>query len=115
MRVAPFWFDTFPKSRRPAYPKYRGATETDVVIVGGGLTGCACAASFAAAGVKVALLEADRIGAGATAGSAGVLRHGVDASFQGSAARPRLPAPRPLRQRFPRGAPGVAGGAPRPA
>ena len=65
MRVAPFWFDTFPKSRRPGYPKYRGATETDVVIVGGGLTGCACAASFAAAGVKVALLEADRIGAGA--------------------------------------------------
>ena len=104
MRVAPFWFDTFPKSRRPAYPKYRGATETDVVIVGGGLTGCACAASFAAAGVKVALLEADRIGAGATAGSAGMLRHGFDASFQESAARHGLRAARHLWQSFRRAA-----------
>ncbi|PYR59788.1 MAG: hypothetical protein DMF85_06875 [Acidobacteria bacterium] len=104
MRVAPFWFDTFPKSRRPGYPKYRGATETDVVIVGGGLTGCACAASFAAAGVKVALLEADRIGAGATAGSAGMLRHGFDASFQESAARHGLRAARHLWQSFRRAA-----------
>ena len=56
-----------------------------VAIVGGGLTGSACAAAFSAAGVKVALLEADRIGAGATAGSAGLLRQDLDASFPASA------------------------------
>jgi glycine/D-amino acid oxidase-like deaminating enzyme len=51
------------------------------VIVGGGLTGCACAASFAAAGIKVVVLEADRIGRGATQGSAGLIRESFDASF----------------------------------
>ena len=52
------------------------------MIVGGGLTGCACAASFAAAGVDVVLLEADRVGAGETARSAGLVRQDLDASFQ---------------------------------
>ena len=44
------WIDRFPKSRVPAHPRYRGATKTDVVVVGGGLTGCATAYAFAAAG-----------------------------------------------------------------
>jgi glycine/D-amino acid oxidase-like deaminating enzyme len=61
------WIDRFPKSRVPAHPRYRGATKTDVVVVGGGLTGCATAYSLAAAGVKVVLLEASRIGRGTTA------------------------------------------------
>ena len=39
----------------------------DVVIVGGGLTGCATAYAFAAAGVKVVLLEAAQVGRGSTA------------------------------------------------
>lgn len=87
MRPTPFFLDTFPSSRRPDYLRQRGEIRTDVVVVGGGLTGCACAAAFAAAGVKVVLIEADRIGAGATAGSAGLLRQDLDASFQESAAR----------------------------
>lgn len=65
------WLDQFPKTRIPSYPRYRGKTQGDVVIIGGGLTGCAAAYAFAAAGVKVVLLEADRIGRGATAASAG--------------------------------------------
>jgi len=67
------WLDQFPKSRIPSYPRYGGKTRPpgDVVIIGGGLTGCAAAYAFAAAGVKVVLLEADRIGRGATAASAG--------------------------------------------
>jgi gamma-glutamylputrescine oxidase len=104
MRLQPFWFDTFPKSRRPTYPRFRGTVETDVVIVGGGLTGCACAASFAAAGVRVVLLEADRIGAGGTAGSPGLLRQSFHASFQESAARHGLRAARHLWQGFRRAA-----------
>lgn len=86
MRPVPFFLDTFPRSRRPDYSRQRGEIRTDVVVVGGGLTGCACAAAFAAAGVKVVLIEADRIGAGATAASAGLLRQDLDASFQESAA-----------------------------
>jgi glycine/D-amino acid oxidase-like deaminating enzyme len=68
------WLDQFPKARIPSYPRYRGKTQSDVVIVGGGLTGCAAAYAFAAAGVKVVLLEADRIGRGATAASAGWIK-----------------------------------------
>ncbi|MDR1991090.1 MAG: FAD-binding oxidoreductase [Acidobacteriaceae bacterium] len=65
------WIDNCPKSRVPAYARYRGATSTDAVIIGGGLTGCLTAYAFAQAGVKVTLLEAERIGRGATAMSMG--------------------------------------------
>ena len=68
------WGDRFPASRVPSYPRYRTPFTTDavdVVIVGGGLTGCATAHAFATAGLKVVLLEADRIGGGATSLSAG--------------------------------------------
>jgi glycine/D-amino acid oxidase-like deaminating enzyme len=65
------WIDSFPKSRVPAYPKFRGATSSDAVIIGGGLTGCLTAYALAQAGIKVTLLESDRIGRGATAASSG--------------------------------------------
>ena len=65
------WIDQFPKSRVPSYPRQRGPAKTDVVIAGGGLTGCAAAYAFAAAGVKVMLVEAGQIGRGSTAASRG--------------------------------------------
>lgn len=65
------WIDQFPKSRVPDYPRQRGAMQVDVAIVGGGLTGCVTAYAFAAAGAKVVLLEADRIGRGASGSAAG--------------------------------------------
>jgi len=86
VRYQPYWLDRFPKSRRPAYPKFRGEMNAGVVIVGGGLTGCACAWSFANAGVKTVVVDADRIGAGSTAGAPGLLREDFDASFQATAA-----------------------------
>jgi glycerol-3-phosphate dehydrogenase len=64
MRPVPYSLDTFPRARRPDYSRQRGELRVAVAIVGGGLTGCACASAFATAGVKVALLEADRIGTG---------------------------------------------------
>ena len=87
MRTHPYFLDAFPASRRPSYPQLSGSVATSVVIVGGGLTGAACAATFAAAGVKAVLLEADRVGGGASAASPGLLRHDFDASFQETAAR----------------------------
>jgi glycine/D-amino acid oxidase-like deaminating enzyme len=85
IRHSPLWLDTFPKSRRPEYPRWRGDAETRVVVIGGGLTGCACAYAIAGAGIPVILLEADRIGAGATASSSGIVREDFDASFEGTA------------------------------
>src|SRR5947209_7512837 len=60
------WVDTFSKGRIPSYPRQHGSLQTSVVVVGGGLTGCATAYAFAASGVDVVLLEAARIGGGAT-------------------------------------------------
>src|SRR5438874_1328487 len=100
MRPVPFFLDTYSRSRRPDYPRQRGEIRTAVAIVGGGLTGCACAAAFTAAGVKVILLEADRIGAGATAASAGLLRQDLDASFQASVAEHGVKTARHVWQGF---------------
>jgi glycine/D-amino acid oxidase-like deaminating enzyme len=86
MRPVPFFLDTFPKSRRPDHHRQKGEIQTQVAIVGGGLTGCACAAAFATSGIAVVVLEADRIGAGETARSAGLLRQDPDASFRETAA-----------------------------
>jgi glycine/D-amino acid oxidase-like deaminating enzyme len=65
------WLDRFPRSRVPAYPRQKGSLDTDVVVVGGGLTGCATAYAMAAAGVKVALLESDQIGRAGAASTLG--------------------------------------------
>lgn len=86
IRNVPYWLDRVPRARRPSFPRLRGTFHTDVVIVGGGLTGCACAWSFAAAGVKVIVLDAGAIGGGATAGSLGLGREDFDASFQATTA-----------------------------
>src|SRR6267378_276225 len=60
------WTDRFPKARVPSYPRYRGQSAAPVVIVGGGLTGCATAYAFAANGLDVVLIETDQIGRGST-------------------------------------------------
>lgn len=98
VRAVPFWLDRFPKSRRPTHSRFTGQHESDVVIVGGGLTGCACAWSFASAGIKTLLIEGDRLGTGATAGSLGLIREDFDASFQETAAAHGLRAAKTLWQ-----------------
>jgi glycine/D-amino acid oxidase-like deaminating enzyme len=100
MRPVPYFLDTFPRTRRPDYSRHRGDLRVPVAIVGGGLTGCASAEAFAAAGIKVILLEGDRLGAGATAGSAGLLRQDLDASFHASAAEHGLKTARHVWQGF---------------
>jgi glycine/D-amino acid oxidase-like deaminating enzyme len=75
------WTDRFPRSRVPSYPRLKGRHEIDVVIIGGGLTGCATAYAFAAAGIKVALVEASRIGGGASSLSGGWVSDDPGASF----------------------------------
>ena len=65
------WGDRFPASRVPSYSRHGKLATADVVIIGGGLTGCATAYAFASAGINVVLLEADRLGQGATSLAAG--------------------------------------------
>src|SRR5258708_37050103 len=64
------WIDQFPKSRVPSFPKHKGAQTTDVVVIGGGLTGCATAYAFAVAGEKGMPLEAEEGGRGDSGSSA---------------------------------------------
>src|SRR5688500_848983 len=104
MRHAPLWFDRFPKARRPSFPRLRGPHTARVVIVGGGLTGAACAMTFAAAGVDVVVLESAAIGAGMTAGDPGLLREGFAGSFQAAAGRYGLKTSRAVAEALRRGA-----------
>ena len=69
--MRPYWEARL--ARKPKFPALRGPLATDVVIVGGGLIGCTTAYVFAAAGVRVALVEAARIGGHATAAAPGVI------------------------------------------
>lgn len=55
------WLDRAPAPRL-TLPRFSGSADADVVIVGGGLAGCTIASVFARAGVRVRLLEAERIG-----------------------------------------------------
>ena len=67
------WVDNFPSKRRPDFPRLRGEQTADVVIMGGGLTGCATAYACAAAGMRPVLIEADRIGQARAGRGAGLL------------------------------------------
>ncbi|TFG40038.1 MAG: FAD-dependent oxidoreductase, partial [Candidatus Aminicenantes bacterium] len=47
--------------------------QTDVAVIGGGIVGLACALELARQGVKVCVLERDRVGYGCSKGNAGWL------------------------------------------
>lgn len=96
MRHVPVWADRLPKNRRPSFAPLRGDHETRIVIVGGGLTGAACALSLAAAGVPAVLLEAATVGSGLTSGTSGILREGFAGSFHQAAATHGLRTSRAL-------------------
>jgi glycine/D-amino acid oxidase-like deaminating enzyme len=76
------WVDEVPKRRRPGFPRYKGTESIAVAIVGGGLAGCLTAYAFAAAGIKVALFEADRVGLAGAGRGPGVLRGEATASYR---------------------------------
>lgn len=53
-----------------------GSAEVDVVVVGGGVTGCSCALTLAERGLRVRLLEAREIAAGASGRNGGFALRG---------------------------------------
>ncbi|WP_285295395.1 NAD(P)/FAD-dependent oxidoreductase [Aureimonas altamirensis] len=56
---------------RPRYPRLDGSRQADLVIVGGGFTGLSAAAHLAQGGARVVLLEAARLGDGASGRNGG--------------------------------------------
>lgn len=70
-----------PGTRRASYPRQRGNVETDICVVGGGLAGCATAFGLAVTGVRVLLIERDKIGSQGVAASLGILGQEPVASY----------------------------------
>ena len=97
------WIHEF-SGRRTDTARFRGDRTADVVIVGGGLTGCAVAYACAAAGLETVLLESDRIGYGSAGRSAGLLTPEPGPSFRDVAAAHGLRAARRVFDAWRRGA-----------
>ena len=60
-----------------AYPVLEGAETADVCVVGAGFTGVATALTLAERGFSVALVEANRVGWGASGRNGGQLINGI--------------------------------------
>jgi glycine/D-amino acid oxidase-like deaminating enzyme len=66
-------------SPEPAYPKLTNDMETEVVIVGGGITGMTCTYLLKKAGLNVVVLEKHTLASSTTGGTTGKLtsQHGL--------------------------------------
>lgn len=73
--------------KRPEFPAFRGVINHPVVIVGGGMSGAMTAYACAAAGLKVMLVEAERIGAGGTGYASGLMSGESSESYREVEAR----------------------------
>jgi glycine/D-amino acid oxidase-like deaminating enzyme len=70
--VGSFWLE----EEAPPLPLVRLRGEPEVVVVGGGVTGCSCAVTLAQAGVRVRLHEARAIASGASGRNGGFALRG---------------------------------------
>ena len=78
---APSYYNaSSPPSLEPARAPLAGTYEADVAVVGGGLAGCSAALHLAKRGFKVALLEANFVGYGASGRSGGQTIFGLATS-----------------------------------
>ena len=71
----------------PKVPTGSGAGPVDVVVVGGGVTGCSCALTLARGGRRVRLLEAGEIAGGASGRNGGFALRGLAADYAEARAR----------------------------
>ncbi|MBI5617939.1 MAG: FAD-binding oxidoreductase [Gammaproteobacteria bacterium] len=60
----------------PRHPRFEGDAECDVCVIGGGITGLGAALTLAERGYRVILIEAERIGWGASGRSGGQIMSG---------------------------------------
>ena len=81
------WLDAVPVKKRREFPAFRGVIEHPVVVIGGGMAGAMTAYACAAAGMKVMLLEADRIGVAGSGHATGLFSGESGESFREVEAR----------------------------
>ncbi|AUX77555.1 FAD dependent oxidoreductase domain-containing protein [Sinorhizobium fredii] len=74
MKFLSYWHDTAP-AFAPVYGYY------DVAVIGGGFTGLGAARQLARARAKVAVLEAKKVGWGASGRNGGHLNNGLARSY----------------------------------
>lgn len=79
MKLESYWHDTAPRFVDGAEGDVGG--DWDVAVIGGGFTGLAAARRLAQGGARVAVLEADRVGCGASGRNGGHLNNGLAHSF----------------------------------
>jgi len=72
----PFWLVR--NGLGPDYPRLEEDVRTDVVIVGGGITGALCAYILTEAGIPVVVVDARAIGTGSTCASTALLQYEID-------------------------------------
>ena len=77
--VPSYYAASSPENARPPRPPLAGECRADVVVIGGGIAGCSAALHLARRGYEVALLEAHRVGYGASGRSGGQLIFGLAA------------------------------------
>jgi glycine/D-amino acid oxidase-like deaminating enzyme len=81
------WLDAVPVKKRREFPAFRGVITHPVVIVGGGMSGAMTAYACAAAGMKVMLLDAERIGSGGSGRATGLFSGEASESYRELEAR----------------------------
>jgi glycine/D-amino acid oxidase-like deaminating enzyme len=79
MKFESYWHDTAPEFSGAATGPVEG--DFDVAVIGGGFTGLAAARQLAKSGARVAVLEANHIGWGASGRNGGHLNNGLAHSF----------------------------------
>ena len=93
MTIAPatdyvdLWYKPKTAADAPLRAALSGPIQTDVCIIGGGLAGLTAAHDLARSGAKVALLDARRIGWGASGRNGGFVSAGYSAGYERMAAK----------------------------